>query len=333
MLSRLCFVVACALLVSGAGSTLVSASDLRTGTATPEYSSPVEPSFPGLRSAGLRYDGLAGVLQLTVEFRSPIASPDQTSALRNTGLWIYIGTAYGDELFPYSCQWSLDGSTVFSANLGDNTATLDGGVANSITLSGDRRTLTYVFGPDDQLLHRNWICFEATLRAELGRRDNPAAGTRGTMLDGFAPADGAVGALAAQALASQFTFLYNEFVPRAQARFLHPRGSCTPQGGSVIVRCRMSGRIPSIRGKPTLTVRGTRRFTMYNGEGLFEGNRGRLLRWDNSLHAQLRWNRCPDSLGRAGRPCGVRTRWPSRFSRLADALLSAINKRVSADTK
>jgi hypothetical protein len=330
MLSRVLLAAACVLLLSGAGPTPVSASDLRTGTATPDYSSPVEPSFPGLRSVGLRYDGVAGVLQITAHLRSPLASTDATSALRNTRLWIYIGTAYGDELFPYSCQWSLDGSAVFSANLGDSGATLDGTAANTIVLSEDRRTLTYVFGPDESLIQRDWICFDANLSAELGRRHDPATGTRGTLFDGFAPADGAVGALAAQDLASQFTYLHNEFVPRARARFLYPRGDCTPPAGSPIVRCRMSGRIPSIRGKPTLTVEGTRAFVMYNGEGLFKGNRGRLLRWENTLRARLRWDRCPASLGATDRPCAVATRWPSRYPRLADALLIAIDQRAAA---
>lgn len=326
---RRAVILALGCLVFG-GAAASDASDLRTATATVRFPSPIEPAFPGLKALLVRYDGEAGVVVVTAQLRSAMADPSATSALHNTRLEATLSVTYGEDLFADACDWSIGDGVFLAAELESGTASL-GALEGSLTVSPDRRTLTLTFGPDPYLVGRNFICLRGNLSARLGRKSDPYDGTPGALFDGFAPTDGSVGLQAAADLSSQFTYLYNDYVPRSRARFLTPTGSCSPPAGAPTVRCRMTGVIGSIGGKPRLTVGGSRTYRLIRGSGLFKEDRGKVLRWEQALRATLHWANCPEALRSENRrrACNVRVVWRGQ-GRLADVLEAAMARRKAA---
>jgi len=314
-------------------------ADVRTGRADvlhPERS--LSDEFPGLVAVSVRYDDSTGAFDLSAQLRSPLADPQATSALRATTVDITLNDFYGDDSFADSCQSHVDGVHV-QLLLGSSRAAVELGALDRsddwllpLSVSEDRRQVSVSISADSRLGVRNIVCLDAVLTGrDRFASDAPQDFTVQRLLDGFSGRDGNVGSYAGNDLESQFRYVYNNFTDRERDELDdHPSwtGVCTPKSGTVIVRCHGRGRIGSIVGRPTVTIRGSRIYETHRGAGSLLGDRGVVLRWRQAMRVVVRWRRCPRPIdaARARRraACKVALTWRTgQFlpQRLANALI------------
>jgi hypothetical protein len=294
---------------------------LRTGRAVVTEQRNVTPVFPGLETVSVSYDDQSGALGLTATLRSPLPA----RGLHYTDLSFYLGAFYGDEIAPGICQF-LFGVASARVPLDGDQAWVEidppvTGPANTeapVAVSPDRRTVSVQFGADGALAHRNPVCLAANL---LDRDDETFSEWANGMLDGFTPADGDIGAYAADSLGDQLTELYNAYAADPEEVFTVPgaRARCTPARGDIRVSCTASARLRAVAGAPKVTLKGSRTFRLVAVRG------GDVLRWRQALAVTVRWPRCPAAVNasraRAHRVCEATLNWRR------GALAGAFHKR------
>jgi len=277
-------------------------AELRTATTALQSSpSATTAAFPGLDRVNVRYEDSTGELELSALLRTPLADPAQTSAARSTYVDVTVGSFYEGSRFG-SC---LAGDfRSFQMALGHGTAlSVDDGVEVPLTLSPDRRTVIATFPASDELRGRNFICAYASMWNRVD--DLELAGT--SLFDGFAGDDGDVGIGASEDLQDEFIYLYNNRVKRRGDQIGRVPGAtarCTPARGVNTVSCHAKARIKTLPGAPTITLRGTRRYTI---------TAANALRWEQRMRVQVSWRHCPARYGKklAGRSCHFSLRWPT----------------------
>ena len=138
-------------------------AELRTGGDTSPFTDDQgSATRPVFKSVHIRYDDAAGTAALHVRFFKPLASPDETSALRPWTVTVELGDYYGSTFGPV-CGQGRDGLYAHAA-LGDDApavVSFDLLEARSFsagkTFDDDRAGLTiYVDRPE--ALSRNYIC-------------------------------------------------------------------------------------------------------------------------------------------------------------------------------
>jgi hypothetical protein len=294
---------------------------LRTGHAAVTQQRRVTPVFPGLDTVSISYDDQSGALGLTATLRSPLP----VRGLHYTDLSFYLGAFYGDEIAPGMCQF-LFGVANARVPLDDDEAwveieppfTSPANTEAPVAVSPDRRTVSVQFGADGALAHRNPVCLAANL---LDRDSETSSEWANGMLDGFGPADGDIGAYAADSLRDQLTELYNAYAADPDEVFAvaGARARCTPARGDIRVSCTASARLRAVAGAPKVTLKGPRTFRLVAVRG------GSLLRWRQALAVTVRWTRCPTAVNasraRAQRGCEATLNWRR------GALVGAFHKR------
>jgi hypothetical protein len=289
-------------------------AELRTAHYTsPPGSSQGSASNPQIKSVVLRYDSAAGSLSAQVQFFSALADPQQTSALHNATVDIGLGDAFGGDGEP-DCERSKAGIYVV-AGLGDDAAPSVAYSEFSVFLS--RVSASKSFTPDrteidltvqsPRFVNLNLICWYA----DSARSSGNGSLTGYRLLDGFTPRDGDTNYVAREDLELEAGYVNNNLGhPRNPIPFGNGPGfNCRNDslGGSF---CRVRQRLPSIVGKPLLTIVGSQYFTVRTVPDSF-GQQD--LVWHYDERAALIWPRCPSRINPAkkliGRPCSIKTDW------------------------
>jgi hypothetical protein len=279
----------------------VALAELRTATTALQSSpSATTAAFPGLDRVNIRYEESTGDLQLSALLRTPLADAAQTSAARSTYVDVTIGSFYEGSRFG-SC---LAGDTrSFQMALGEGLVRSDNGAEVPLTVSPDRRSVIATFPASDELRGRNFICAYASIWNRVGDLEL----ARTSLFDGFAGDDGDVGVGASEDLQDEFIYLHNNRVKRSGDQIGRVPGAtarCTPARGVNTVSCRAKARIKTLPGAPTITLRGTRRYTITSAKS---------LRWQQRMRVQVSWRHCPARYGKrlAGRSCQFSLKWPT----------------------
>ena len=226
---------------------------------------------------------------------------------------VLLGDAYGGDGFP-DCERGHDG-VFLSVGLGEGMPTTVSyadylpplNVPAQTSVTPDRTELDITV-QSPLFANMNLICWEVTAAnpADTSDQDGFLSGFR--LMDGFTPQDGDLAYVGSEDLESEARWVNNNLGRVKNPVFFSGTAFQCRRDGFGGVRCGGARRMPSIVGKPTLSIHGTQYFTTRRVQGGEEE-----LAWHHDEHATLGWHRCPAALHpRArliGRPCHVTVHW------------------------
>jgi hypothetical protein len=267
---------------------------------------------PQVQSVLLDYDS-SGTLTAQVRFFQALADPQQTSGLHEATVSVLLGDAYGGDGFP-DCERGRDGIYV-NVGLGEGLPStvsytefsppLNVPVLTSLTPD---RTELDITVQDARFANLNLICWQVDAENPADPSDQLGSLTGFRLMDGYTPQDGDLAYVGNEDLDSEATYVNNNLGHVKNPVFFSGNAfKCRPDGFGG-VRCRGARRMPSIVGKPTLSIHGTQYFTT----GTVQGGEEELA-WHHDEHATLSWHRCPAAIHPPsrliGRPCHVTVHW------------------------
>jgi hypothetical protein len=308
--------IAACLLVSVACGVFaqVATGEIRTGSHSDKFadSEPTgSPTRPVFDHVTLRYDSTAGSLQAVITFTTGLADPAQTSALRPWSYRVSVGDFLGSV-----CTGDLDTWLYIEGRLGSDQpaqlvdvldiddSTPDPSV--STQFNADRSQLTLAV-TDPRLIGLNLICAEATVAKDDDPKYQYQSGSFPFLLDGFSRLDGEITRDAQQNLEDNIGFLDRDWGRPGKARKFWSQHIRCRRLYRDTVSCRSSSLLPSVPGRPRLTLHGTLVFPQpYREDGI-------ETRWTHHMRGSVSWKHCPRRLKvprrLVGKPCHLNVRW------------------------
>ncbi len=251
-------------------------------------------------------------------FFHALADPSQTSALHDALATVLLGDAYGGDGFP-DCERGHDG-VFLSVGLGEGMPTTVSyadylpplNVPAQTSVTPDRTELDITV-QSPLFANMNLICWEVTAANPADTSDQDGFWSGFRLMDGFTPQDGDLAYVGSEDLESEARWVNNNLGRVKNPVFFSGTAFQCRRDGFGGVRCGGARRMPSIVGKPTLSIQRHPVLHYPQGAGRRGGTRLASRRARHPRLAQMPGGASPP--GAADRPPVPRDRPLDRHAR------------------